>query len=81
MTRLVPGQQAMAPATQEMLARAWRQGGRRDVYTDFNDLTLRITVGALFGATVDSRQARRVAGAAACRAFDLHVLGCMLQRV
>jgi len=40
----------------------WRQGGRRDVYADFNDLTLRITVDALFGSTVDSRQARRVAG-------------------
>ena len=40
----------------------WRQDGRRDVYSDFNDLTLRITVGALFGATVDSRQARRVSG-------------------
>lgn len=52
----------MAAATQDMLARIWRQDGRRDVYSDFNDLTLRITVGALFGATVDSRQARRVSG-------------------
>lgn len=54
--------QAMTSETQQMLSRAWRCGGRRDVYSDFNDLTLRITVGALFGATVDSQQARRVAG-------------------
>lgn len=53
--------EAMTSETQQMLSRAWRCGGRRDVYSDFNDLTLRITVGALFGATVDSQQARRVA--------------------
>ncbi len=52
----------MTTATEAMLDRMWRQGGRRDVYADFNDLTLRITVDALFGSTVDSRQARRVAG-------------------
>jgi cytochrome P450 len=61
--------QAMTAATQDMLARMWRQDGRRDVYADFNDLTLRITVGALFGATVDSRQARRVSGEALVHSF------------
>ncbi len=46
-----------------MLGRTWRAGGRRNVYDDFNDLTLQVTVGALFGTAIDRQQSRRVAGA------------------
>lgn len=32
-----------------MLERTWAQGGERDVYVDYNALTLDITLAALFG--------------------------------
>ena len=49
-------------AAQDMMDRTWRQGGRREMYSDFNELALRITVGALFGATVESSRARQIKG-------------------
>lgn len=44
----------------------WREGAVRDVYTDFNELTLRITLTALFGADMDSSAAREVTGMHIC---------------
>lgn len=39
----------MVDRTREMADGRWRTGGVRDVYSDFNDLTLDITIQALFG--------------------------------
>lgn len=48
---------AMCSATGHMLAEVWSQGGVRDVYADFNELTLNITTNALFGVDMSSSQA------------------------
>ena len=44
---------AMVDCTMKTLLKGsrWRQGAIRDVYSDFNELTLQITLTALFGAT------------------------------
>lgn len=60
--------------------RTWRAGGRRDVYADFNGLTLQITVGALFGTAVDRQQSRRVSGALTIPQYNHHP-GRLLQAV
>jgi hypothetical protein len=46
-----------------MLRQEWRFGGRRDVYADYNSLTLAVTVDALFGSAVDRVQAQQVSSA------------------
>lgn len=56
---------AMGAETRKMLDGPWRGGGRRDVYADFNDLTLRIVVSALFGEDVEGAAARELNGAIA----------------
>ncbi|DBA77753.1 TPA: hypothetical protein ACH3X2_008443 [Trebouxia sp. C0005] len=48
---------AMCSATGHMLAEVWSQSGVRDVYADFNELTLNITTNALFGVDMSSSQA------------------------
>eukprot|EP00198_Chlamydomonas_reinhardtii_P000787 XP_001690122.1 cytochrome P450 [Chlamydomonas reinhardtii] len=41
---------AMVAATEDMMRRVWGPaGGTRDVYADFNELTLQVTLEALFG--------------------------------
>ncbi|KAF5834729.1 cytochrome P450, partial [Dunaliella salina] len=40
---------AMVSATQNTLINRWQSGGERNVYADFNELTLEITLDALFG--------------------------------
>lgn len=52
--------QAVEGATSAMLRQEWRFGGRRDVYADYNSLTLAVTVDALFGSAVDRVQAQQV---------------------
>jgi cytochrome P450 len=54
--------EAMISCTQQTLIKGkkWRPGAIRDVYADFNELTLRITLSALFGADVDSTAASNV---------------------
>ncbi|KAG2496159.1 hypothetical protein HYH03_005761 [Edaphochlamys debaryana] len=54
---------AMVAATEDMLEGAWGRGGVRDVYADFNELTLQVTLEALFGfgADTDGRQRRAAA--------------------
>ena len=54
--------QAMASATEHLLAEVWAQGGVRDVYADFNELTLNITTNALFGVDMSSSQAAGISG-------------------
>ena len=54
--------QAMSSATQHMLADVWSTGGVRDVYADFNELTLNITTNALFGVDMSSSQALGISG-------------------
>ena len=56
------GLQAMASATEHLLAEVWAQGGVRDVYADFNELTLNITTNALFGVDMSSSQAAGISG-------------------
>ena len=52
----------MASATEHLLAEVWAQGGVRDVYADFNELTLNITTNALFGVDMSSSQAAGISG-------------------
>lgn len=54
--------QAMASSTEHLLAHVWGQGGVRDVYADFNELTLNITTNALFGVDMSSAQAAGISG-------------------
>lgn len=49
-------------ATEHLLGHVWAEGGVRDVYADFNELTLTITTNALFGVDVSSRQAAGITG-------------------
>ncbi len=55
--------QAMGSATRQMLATSWSGSGRRDVYSDFNALTLQITTEALFGKNLPAEQGAKVTGA------------------
>jgi len=45
------------------LRRRWRRGGLRDVYADFNELTLEIVASTLFGADMRGAAAGRITGA------------------
>ena len=54
--------QAMGSATRQMLATGWAGSGRRDVYSDFNALTLQITTEALFGKNLPKGQGAKVTG-------------------
>ncbi|GIL91069.1 hypothetical protein Vretimale_9498 [Volvox reticuliferus] len=47
---------AMVAATRNMLDMQWGSGGSRDVYADFNELTLRVTLKALFGFGAGEQQ-------------------------
>lgn len=49
-----PNRQAMLGATATLTTRRWRDGAARDVYADFNSLTLDITLEALFGGGAGS---------------------------
>ncbi|KAL3147617.1 hypothetical protein ABBQ38_014667 [Trebouxia sp. C0009 RCD-2024] len=54
---------AMMSATEHLLGHVWAQGDVRDVYADFNELTLTITTNALFGVDMSSRQAAGITDA------------------
>lgn len=54
---------AMASAGAALLAKQWSSRSLRDVYADFNDLTLAIVADALFGADVRGEDARAINGA------------------
>ena len=52
----------MTDSTEAMLATQWQHSGRRDVYKDFNALTLQITTQALFGDDLPAAEGLRVTG-------------------
>ena len=55
--------EAMASAGAALLSKQWSSRSLRDVYADFNDLTLAIVADALFGADVRGEDARAINGA------------------
>lgn len=55
-------EQAMSSAAREMLDTKWAHSGARDVYADYNVLTLRIATEALFGNSLSPAQGARVRG-------------------
>lgn len=55
----------MAAGAEELVGRTWAAGGEREVYADFNALTLRIVTDALFGSETSSPDSRAVTGAPA----------------
>lgn len=59
----------MTSCTEALLSGSWGQGGIRDVYADFNDLTLQITLRALFSTSLDESTSTQVVNAVE-RAFD-----------
>lgn len=59
--------QAMSEATEHMLSSVWVSGGIRDVYADYNDLTLSITTNALFGVDMSSSQSAGISSKLASR--------------
>ena len=62
-----PPMQAMLRCADDMVLRRWRDGTVRDVYAEFNRLTLRVTLEALFGARLaagDESAGREITGAA-----------------
>ena len=59
---MLRGVQAMAAATQKLLASAWAGGGERDVYADLNQLTLDIVTEVLFGWDIPRQQAQTIVG-------------------
>lgn len=56
--------QAMADSTEALLATHWQHSGCRDVYKDFNALTLQITTQALFGNDLPAAEGIKVTGQA-----------------
>lgn len=60
---------AMSTVTEEVLGNLWRQGGLRDVYQDYNELTLQIVATALFGSDIRGPRARVITSKIAT-AFD-----------
>lgn len=61
--------QAMVNITEKMVENTWRTGGVRDVYADFNELTMEIVASALFGADAGSENMAQV-GPAITQAFQ-----------
>ncbi len=57
--------QAMAAATEQMLQTRWRPGAQRDIYADFNALTLDVTTRALFGSNLPASESRQITGESA----------------
>jgi len=62
-------EQAMVDITRRMVGEDWRRDGVRDMYADFNELTMEIVAAALFGASEDSEDMIRV-GPAITQAFQ-----------
>ena len=53
----------MTSTTGPFLAETWRRAGVRDVYRDFNELTLLIVATTLFGADMQGPKARTIVDA------------------
>lgn len=61
--------EAMVNISENMVEKQWRTGGIRDVYADFNELTMEIVASALFGAAEGSDNMAQV-GPAITQAFQ-----------
>jgi len=61
---------AMVDAAKQLINERWQVEGVRDVYADFNDLSLTIVVSALFGSTVDRKDDLREIRDAIADAFE-----------
>eukprot|EP00884_Botryococcus_braunii_P020753 jgi/Botrbrau1/7361/Bobra.0316s0009.2 len=61
--------QAMQQAAVSLTEEVWSSGGERDVYRDFNTLTLRVVMDALFGSDLPPSTSEEVTGAIQ-RAFE-----------
>ena len=61
--------QAMAAATEQMMQTRWRPGAQRDIYADFNALTLDVTTRALFGSNLQASDSRQITGESARHAY------------
>lgn len=60
----------MVNISEKMVEQQWRTGGVRDVYADFNELTMEIVASALFGAAEGSEDDMAQVGAAITQAFQ-----------
>ncbi|KAK9830754.1 hypothetical protein WJX74_005464 [Apatococcus lobatus] len=60
---------AMAASAQRLVSETWQGSRERDVYADFNALSLQITMEALFGVDLPPREGRQVTEAVKA-AFD-----------
>ena len=61
----------------DMVLRRWRDGTVRDVYSEFNRLTLRVTLEALFGARLaagDESAGREITGG--CCSARIALVAC-----
>jgi cytochrome P450 len=61
---------AMTEATSRLLDDRWTDGVQRDVYADFNDLSLTIVTEALFGTGIEDESDQREIREAIAEAFD-----------
>lgn len=53
----------MTRGAEALVTDIWRGATTREVYSDYNNLTLQITTDALFGFTPSNPEAKRVTGA------------------
>ena len=72
--------QAMAAATEQMMQTRWRPGAQRDIYADFNALTLDVTTRALFGSNLPASESRQITGEPARHACSANAVGGQLPR-
>lgn len=54
----------MARGAEALVSMTWSKSGTREVYSDFNAMTLQITTDALFGFTPSDPQSKDVTGRA-----------------
>ncbi len=54
--------QGMVSAADRQLSSAWRGVAARNVFPDFEELTLRVSMDTLFGAQLDPAQEREFSG-------------------
>lgn len=52
----------MTRGAEALVTHTWRGSSVREVYADFNDLTLQITTDALFGFKPSNPESKRVTG-------------------
>ena len=66
----------MTRGAETLVKHTWRGSSVREVYADFNDLTLQITTDALFGFKPSNPESKRVTGNSYLHAHDVGLLVC-----